>query len=290
MQKILLTTDFSDNAWNAIVYALEFFKNEACFFYILHTYTPSFYRVDYMMGGPSFSAIPDIGVAIALAGLDKTLANIKKKHPNKKHQYKTVSAFNILTDEVREMTAKENIDLIVMGTQGATGAKKIFLGTDTVHVIRKSKIPVLAIPNSYKFKEIESILFPSDFSIPFQKEELKLLIDIAILQKASLKILNVKDDYQLTDAQKINKKLLATNFDTIDHSFAQIRGKLMPDAIHEYTEQHPTTGLLAMMSHKHSFLERLIVKSNIDTIGYHTTIPFLVIPYTPEEQIKKSKS
>jgi nucleotide-binding universal stress UspA family protein len=285
MKKILLPTDFSDNAWNAIVYALHFFKNENCTFYILHTYTPSFYRADYMIGGPTFSAIPDVGVELAQAGLDKTIADIKKNHKNAKHQYKTLSAFNTLTDEVREVTENKNIDLIVMGTQGATGAKEIFLGTRTVHVIRKSRIPVMVVPNGYVFKEIKYVLFPSDYVISFEKEEVRLLIDVAKMHNAKLTILNVKDDYDLTDGQKQNKASLATYFYTLHPKFEQVKGKLMPNAIHEYIDQH-NIGLLAMMNRRHSFLDRLLVQPNVDSIGYHTKIPFLVMPYTSEENKK----
>ena len=71
MLKVLLPTDFSDIAWNAICYALEFLEDKVCSFYLLHTYTPAFYRMDYLVGGPSFSAIPDTGIDVSLAGLEK---------------------------------------------------------------------------------------------------------------------------------------------------------------------------------------------------------------------------
>ncbi len=279
MKKILLPTDFSDNAWNAIVYALEYFKEEKCEFHILHTYTPTFYRVDYMMGGPTYSAIPDMGVEVAQAGLDKTLVDIKLKFKNSKHRFKTVSAFNTLTNEIMELSKRKDFDLIVMGTQGATGAKEIFLGTHTVHVLRKSRIPVLVIPTGYAFEEVKYILFPSDYAMPFTKDELQLLIDMAQMHKARLKVLNVKDDYDLTEGQKVNKKSLEAIFKTLQPTFEQVKGKLMPNATHEYIEQN-NTSLLAMMNRKHSFFDRLLVKPNIDSIGYHTKIPFLALPQT----------
>ncbi len=71
MKNILLPTDFSRNAWNAIAYALHFLKDEPCIFYLLNTYTPAFYRADYLIGGPAVSAIPDIRVDVSLAGLDR---------------------------------------------------------------------------------------------------------------------------------------------------------------------------------------------------------------------------
>ena len=165
MLRILLPTDFSANAWNAISYAVNFYKDRECLFYILHTYTPAFYRMDYLVGGPSFSAIPDTGVDISMAGLEKTLADIKKHFSNPKHDFKTVSAFNILTDEINYLAGEKEIDIVIMGTQGATGAKEIFLGTNTVYVIRKSSIPVLVIPQGFKFKPLKKILFPTDYLV-----------------------------------------------------------------------------------------------------------------------------
>ncbi|MDX1769174.1 MAG: universal stress protein, partial [Arenibacter troitsensis] len=194
MKKVLLPTDFSANAWNAIAYALNYFQNEKCLFYILHTYTPTFYRVDYMMGGPVNSAIPDEGVETAQKGLEKTLSDIRKNYPNKNHQFKTISSFNILTDEIEEVTAREGLDIIAMGTQGATGAKEIFLGTNTVHVIKKAKIPVLAIPNGYAFKEIDTIVFPTDYTRPYDPEVLGFLGEICKWHKTKLIVLNVKED------------------------------------------------------------------------------------------------
>jgi nucleotide-binding universal stress UspA family protein len=238
-----------------------------------------------MIGGPTFSAIADVGVELAQAGLDKTLTDIKKNHKNSKHRFKALSAFNTLTDEVREVTENKDIDLIVMGTQGATGAKEIFLGTRTVHVIRKSRIPVLVVPSGYVFREIKAVLFPSDYAMSFEKENVQLLIHALEIHQANLTILNLKVDDDLTDGEKQNKKSLATYFYRLHPKFEQVKGKLMPNAIHEYIEQHKI-GLLAMMNRKYSFLNRLIIRSNVDSIGYHTKIPFLVMPSNTDETKK----
>ncbi|RTE52413.1 universal stress protein [Arenibacter aquaticus] len=286
MKRILLPTDFSNNAWNAIAYAMEYFANEECLFFILHTYTPALYRPDYILGGPSFSAIPDKGVEIAQAGLEKTVTDLEKKYPNKRHSYKTISAFNVLTDEIQEVIQREQIHLIIMGTQGATGAKEVFMGTHTVHVIRKARVPVLVIPNGYSYKEIHSIVFPTDFTTPYELESLQYLIDLTKVKKAKLIVLHVKEEYELSKEQEENKKALTKFLNSITHTFEEVKGQLMPNAIHLYAEKN-NSGLLAMMNRKHTFLERLVTQPNVDAIGYHTKIPFLVLPFSTASPLQK---
>ncbi|MCK5441692.1 MAG: universal stress protein [Maribacter sp.] len=276
MKKILLPTDFSSNAWNAITYALGFFRDEECTFYFLHTYSPAFYRVDYLIGGPAYSAVSDAGVDFSLARLEKTMQGVNEQYQNPKHHFETLSAFNILTDEIKDVCERKNIDLILMGTQGATGAKEIFLGTNTVFVLRKAKVPVLVVPENHKFKEIKSILFPTDYRSPYKKKELQFMIDVAKMHKAKLIVMHMKEGCDLTLIQKENKEFLAEYFDVLDHAFEEIEGHLMPNAIYEYIDEH-YPNLLAMMNRKHSLLERLLTKQNVDSIGFHTKIPFLVM-------------
>ena len=59
MKHILLPTDFSDNSWNAITYAIQLFKDEACVFFILNTYTPIIYNVEYVLGYPAQFGLGD---------------------------------------------------------------------------------------------------------------------------------------------------------------------------------------------------------------------------------------
>ena len=276
MLKILLPTDFSANANNAIDYALNFFHKRKCLFYILHTYTPAFYRMDYLLGGPSFSAVPDIGVDISMEGLEKTKANILQNHPNPLHRFKLVSAFNLLTDEINSTITEKDIDMVVMGTQGASGAREIFLGTNTVYVIRKTSVPVLVVPASFRFKQTRKILFPSDYWSEYKASEIRTLLEIATLNKAEVTILHVKEEYELTKKQEEHKNHLKAMLKEIPHRFEELKGGQMPQAIMDYLDEDPFD-LLVMMNRGHNFLERIMWRQNVDQIGFHVQVPFLVI-------------
>ncbi|WP_222983391.1 universal stress protein [Flagellimonas meishanensis] len=278
MKKIILPTDFSANAWNAICYAMELFKEETVKFYLLHTYTPVFYRMDYLIGGPAYSAIPDIKVDVSLAGLEKTLNDIQEKFPNPNHTIETVSAFNTLTDEINRLADEKDIDLIVMGTKGATGAKQLFLGSNAIFVIRKARIPVLTIPENSRYKKLKKILFPTDLWSRYKNKELNTLIEMADEHLAEITVLHVHEEplQPLTDEQKENKTYLERNLDEIPNNFVAITGKKLPEAILDHIEENEFQ-LLAMMNRKHSFFERILLRQNIDQIGFHIKIPFLVI-------------
>ncbi|MEJ2163176.1 MAG: universal stress protein, partial [Robiginitalea sp.] len=254
MKTILIPTDFSDNAWHAISYAMNFFKDEQCKFYFLHTYSPSFYRMDYVLGGPSFSAIPDVGVDISLMGLEKTVEDVKKTYANPRHSYEIVSSFNTLTDEIEELVRKKGIDMVVMGTQGASGAKEVFLGSNTVFVIRKASISVMAIPEKVKYHPVRNILFPSDYMAAYKPEELQPILRMARMHQARFTLLHVNEENGLSPAQKDNKAHLERHLEELDYETVELDGQLMPNAVLRYIDEHPVD-LLVMMNRRHSFFE-----------------------------------
>ncbi|MDC6352106.1 universal stress protein [Zeaxanthinibacter sp. PT1] len=282
MKTVLIPTDFSTNAWNAIAYVLQLFKNDEVKFYLLHTYTPAFYRVDYFLGGPEFSAIPDVGVERSIAGLEKTLTQISQQYPNKKHKFETISAFNTLTDEVRDQCKAKEIELIVMGTQGASGAKQLFLGSSTVFVIRKSSIPVLAIPENCSFKEIGNILLPHDYLSCCDAIDLEPLVFFAKHQKAKINVLHVKAASDLTEQQLKNKAQLKEHLSDLPHLFTELHGESMPNAILDQADSDDFQ-LLVMLNRKHSFFEKILIRQYVDQVGFHVKIPFLIIRDTTEK-------
>ncbi len=281
MKRILLPTDFSPTAWNAIVYALAMFEKEPCTFCVLHTYTPSFYRVDYLLGGPTVSALPDAEVSRSAEGLDKTLSDMKRISKNPEHRFEIASAFNILSHEINDLSESKMIDLVVMGTKGATGAKEVFIGSNTVYVLRKASVPVLVIPSDVSFSPIKRILLPTDYLSRYKKSEFQSILNLASSEGARVTVLHVKETPELSEEQLVNKRYLAELLENTAHSFIELQDTLMPYAIIEYLEKE-SFDLLAMMNKKHNLLERIFDRLNVDHVGYHIKIPFLSVRDTSE--------
>ncbi len=278
MRKVLIPTDFSANAYNAISYALKLFKNEETTFYLMNTYTPAVYQSEYLLFSPGQIGLGDIYQENSEKKLNEVKQCILEEFKNPKHTFIIHSAFNTLVYEVVETVENENIDVVVMGTQGATGAKEILLGTNTVHVIKQAKCPVLVVPPKYSFVAPKEILFPTDYEIDYKKTSLDQLTNIAKIHESNIDILHVSSGNELTNEQLENKSKLGELLGEIPHRFHDVTDQEIITAINNFlTDQK--INLLTMVRNKHTFLERLFIEPIIKKISFHVTIPFLVLPH-----------
>ena len=277
MKKILLPTDFSENSWNAISYALNLFKNETCTFYLLNAYTPVIYHVEYVLVNPAQYGLGDAVRENALKQLDIFKDRMTKTFKNPKHTIETIAAFNTLVSEVKELVTKKKINYVIMGTKGATGATEVLFGSNTVHVFKNLDCPILAVPAGFSFETPHEILFPTDYEIDYKDHHLKPLIDITSLFNTRVNILNVSYGYDLSEDQEAHKNILQKSFEHVAHLFHSVSNKDVAEAITEF-QLKSRVNLLVMINNKHSFFENLFFKSTINQIGFHLNIPFLVIP------------
>jgi nucleotide-binding universal stress UspA family protein len=278
MRNILLPTDFSDNAYDALTYAVRLYGQEDCTFFLLHTYAPPISRPEYLLDGPAQIGLGDTYRTASLENLERTKETAIGEFGNPGHTFEVRSAFNTLVDETLETVRDLQIDLIVMGTQGAAGAKEILLGTNTVDVIKKVPCPVIAVPSNFRYRAPKNILFPTDFEIDYREARLGPLWHLAKEHASKIDVLHVSASYDLDPGKKANRSSLGELLTGIDHEYHDVPDTGIIGAITEF-QSGEGTDLLAMARNRHSFLERLFIEPVIEKIGFHTSIPFMVFPY-----------
>ena len=276
MKKILLPTDFSENAYNAAKYAVQLFSAEDCTFYLLNTYTPVLYDNEYLVYSSTQPTLTEIYRNKSLQGLERVLRRIKRNFKNEKHQFEKISSFNLLNDEIKEVVLEKEIDLVVMGTKGATGAEEILFGTHTVHAMKKTRCPLLAIPSHFEYKPPKDILLPTDYEAEIPKL-LGILMEIAEKHSSTIHILHVYFGVNLNPTQTSRKRALARAFQNIGHHFYSVTQKSVTRAIFDFQEENEMD-MLSMVNNKHSFFENLLFTPVVNEIGFNVKVPFLVIP------------
>ncbi len=276
MRKILIPTDFSENALNAIKYGLELFKYEHCEIYILHAYADEVYNTKNILLRADFEEFKLKVFRNSEEELEKLKKEILSFSPNPKHEIIKCSEFDTLVDAVNDLADKENIDIIIMGTRGRTNDRKLIFGSNTIHVVKYVKCPVLAVPSSFKKGTPTKILFPTDYLLPYKRREMKLLSTLAASFVAEITFLHVSKFENLSYRQLDNKVFLESCIENNKTECITVKGEELTSTINNYIKTHGIE-MLVMVNARHSYLESILYNSTIEKIGLHLELPFLIL-------------
>jgi nucleotide-binding universal stress UspA family protein len=278
MKNILLPTDFSENSWNAITYAIRFFENIKCNFYLLHVNRISDLAVHDAPLILNEETIENLYIKPARRKLRDTLKRISELIPiQKNHKFYTLTDYNFFIEAIRKNVDEKKIDCIVVGTKGASGLEKIILGTNTADIITKVKCNTLAIPENAKFVTPEEIAFPTDFSLSENLQVLQPISDIIDRFGASLRIVHItKNKVDLNSDQKKNKELLEDYFNHQEHSFHYLTNNKVENAIQCFVESRDVN-MICMVAKNLNYFQQILFHSKVEEISYHTDVPFLVL-------------
>lgn len=283
MKRILVSTDFSSCAANALDFAVQsaiILKAEVT---LLHVFDVTGYIYPDTVGA-------DIDYRQSM------LDEVNDKLSVLKNKIKMEDDFTVSTT-VYEGNVTEGIlrtiedlgsDFIVMGTLGASGLKEKLIGSETATIIGKSKVPVLAIPGEYRWKKPEEILLATNY---FEEDPviLDFLFEFAYQFGANVNaiVFTSNEDKAIVVVEHTKRafdyeRMLREQYRVESFSVKELLGDEFEDTLAEYVDQNKID-LLAMVTHKRSFLNRLLHPSITKRISYHTKIPLLVFPGSAEK-------
>ena len=249
-KRVLLPTDFSDNAWSAIVYALKLYKDESCIFYLLNST---------MMTVSTMSNLSNKLLQTLRDNALKELLELKElaesANANANHEFEIVVSSEDLPRAIERAVKEHHIDIIIMGTNGAKGAKEFLFGSHSIQVVKKVRFcPVLIIPEEYDFVEPKQIAFPTDFTRFYSQKELQPLKDLAMLYNSKIRVVHINVEEKLNDIQEYNMQALKSYLGDFEYSF-----HWMPDYAKKATEiidfiKELEIDSLATVYYKHSFI------------------------------------
>ncbi|MCG2462733.1 universal stress protein [Flavobacteriaceae bacterium F89] len=280
MKNILLPTDFSENAWSAVQYAIESYKNETCFFYLLNTYTPTIVNARFMASGIRQDQLGDAAQRDSKIGLQKMLQRIRKTFNNKNHSFRTVSSFSLLVDEIQEAIEKYQIELVIIGSQGVSGSGGTCMGSNTLRIIKSIKNrPVLSVPRHYLLAGPKRIAFMTDLNRLYSSLELYPIIDMARTFNTSVYIVHLQDEIvPLSELQKYILGMLKSYLKQVDHS-VHILGKTVSDVgTFEAFQKKMDINLMVLVNNQLGCFEKGTCTSWNGEAIFHLKIPLLVLP------------
>jgi nucleotide-binding universal stress UspA family protein len=274
-RKILLPTDFSDNAWSATQYAIDLYSEVECTFYFLNSYAPTHSGATGSMTG----RLLDVLKENSQRDLNKFKAKAEKGNHNTKHEFEVIASSEDMIPAINRAVQNHGINLVIMGTKGASGVSKYFMGSNTVKIVQNFKFcPILAVPENIEFYIPKHIAFPTDFNRMYEDKEINPILDFADLFNSHIHVLHVNVEENLSDLQERNKKTLQTLLQNFSHTFHWVsKSDTKSDEINDFIKDFKID-VLAMVNYKHSFIEGITKEPIIKKIGFKPIVPFLVIP------------
>jgi nucleotide-binding universal stress UspA family protein len=277
-KKILVPVDFSDVSRSAALYAIYIavhLKAEVVLISI----------VEVMHGNSTIMNLKKLEDQM-MRDADEQSSRLTKELKSGNHGVK-ISSVTIMgtpiEQKVLEYAADSDIDLIVMGTSGASGLKAAILGTNAAALINRSNIPVIAIPGGVKFKSINKIVLATDM-VDLDKHA-KEIVRFAKVFNSSIDILHVAGTYREQRPVDELQSMLVQMTGYPQLSLKVVLSDDITAAINNYvTEQR--ADLLVMFTHELGLFEKIFGKGQTRKMAFHTEVPLLAVKRTAEQMNK----
>lgn len=279
MKNVLLLTDFSKDAWNAIFMAVKLYTDMECKFHVVHTYEPKQENITGFKSSTRAGVVYQSLSEASVGQLGEVTDYLEENHKNPKHCFAKLSISGGLVETIKDLLPRYDIDTIFMGTKGSTGAKEIFMGSNAVKVIKHIKnCSLVVVPESYDFQRLGSLVFPTEFAHFFPKNVLRPLLKLVKLWNSEVKIFHVAQTFSLLDIQKANKEILKKRFEGHTTSFHSVIIKTtVAEAIRQFAEEEKAD-LIVLTNYSHDFFDGLTQEPVVKKVTFRTEIPLMVLP------------
>lgn len=217
MKKILVPTDFSVQAENALKVAAQLAKKYQGEIYLLHMLELPMNMAN-PVGETRSNDLPEAIYFMKLA--KKRFSEILARPYLEGVKVHETVEFHQAFDGIMETSKKHDCDFIVMGSQGANGFKEMFIGSNTEKVVRTSEVPVLVIKNEHPKLQINNFAFATNLE-KRNKKALKKVVEFARLTESKLHLVYINTANEFITSEQTDEFLeeYLEGFDYTNYEF-----------------------------------------------------------------------
>lgn len=273
MKKILVPTDFSKNADNALDYAVQIAKKTNSKIILFHVFYIAYYSYDSQM---------DFMTEQSFQIQENTKNNLVGLCEKVKQTFglecEYISKEGFVVDSIIGISEEEDVDMIIMATKGASGIKEMLMGSNTAKVIGRTSCTLIAVPEKASYDGIQKIAYATDYN-GNDINSIKLLVEFAEVEHSEIKIIHVVDgenkyEYEESFLKKYGEKI-KKRINYKDISYQLIFGVDVEKKLEQYLKKE-SISLLGISTKKRNLFRRIFGKSITRKLVYHTKIPLIV--------------
>lgn len=260
MRTILVPTDFSETARNAISYAIQVSQKVFAKVILLHANDRS-------------TQLSDDEIMLKLENLKQELSF---GYPHVV-QMGVVCRKGKLNEVIGPVIKDFNIDLVILGTNGVSKVLNIAIGSNAAAVVESAHFPVLVVPPFADYKGTSRIVLAVDSQMDFMQVPISALRklyeilggDIFILSVINHRVGNIPE--ALMNVQKLN-----TLLKDIPHSFHYIYHDDVQKGINDFAEMQ-YADIIITLPKKHNWANRIFSRSHTRDMIYYIKTPVLAL-------------
>ena len=273
MKTIIIPTDFSPIATNAMNYGVDMAKAINANIILLHVYQVPVSMTD----------VPVVVVSVdeLKKEAEERLADLKAsvEHiTSGKLKVYTETRMGDVVDELEDLCNKIKPIAVVMGTKGASGIERAMFGSVTLTAIRHLNWPVICVPPGKEFGQgIGKIGFACDFKKVIETTPIHLIKDFIKEFNAELHVLNVDYENRRFKPETPEQSLmLHTMLEDVNPSYHFIEQKDIEEGINQFAEKN-NLDLIIAIPKKHKLLEGIFKPSSTKQLVFQSHIPVMCV-------------
>ncbi|MET7257085.1 universal stress protein [Dyadobacter fermentans] len=274
MKRILVPCDFSAAAKHAFQFAVEMAAATGGRVFVLKIMQVPTVFGNGMPGQPLEATDPLAMIDEWIAYSEKEFEKLKSKTARGSARAELLLETGYVNDVIRDVITREKIDLVIMGTDGASGLKEFFIGSHTEKIVRASPVPVMAIHGPFHLDWVKNIVFPTTMELD-QKRLVEQIKALQTLFGAVIHLLYVNGfPFSLESEEEAESKLedYALFYGLKDYTVHVSRGLNVQEGILKYARRIPNS-IIAMGTHGHKGLAHITEGSVAEDVVNHLTEP-----------------
>lgn len=274
MNKILVPTDFSDTAENAVNYAIKMANFFSANLILLHVNQIPVSTPEFGIAAYNFAEVKKD----SLDTLNEKALKIKKEYP----QISEVECFSEIGDSsdlIAEFSKDHDVDMVVMGNSGhGSKFKKNIFGSTSVTVAKKIAVPLIIVPPEVRYKVINNMAYACVYDE--QIETSTSLMKVRSLSNefnSLLSVLHVIPENHLIDEKEANIDVYVENkLSTTEHRTYILTENDVSVGILDFVKDH-NMDMIVVEPQKHSLFHSLFHSSVTNELAFFSTVPVLTI-------------
>lgn len=278
MKKILIPIDFKFNSYDAIDYAVAFFKSEKCHFYFLNTYTydvDGLNAINLLQADDDWFEEPKQNSEIRL---ERAIRKYTFNNRNENHWFNAISECTNLVEGIKKTIKDLKIDLLLFAGKGQTNIEAKIYSKNTKRIIDNIReCPVMIIPASAHIKNNPKFIFVSNFEINLPNREIENWYELVKITKGSVKIISLSRKDKLTTFQIANQNKVRLQIEKLFEIPVSIEYLETPLDLRNFS-QYNSDHIISWMERKPDFWRRFgLTHSRITSLGPLPSNPLIAL-------------